>query len=558
MKRIFFVWGCFLFFMGCNKPVKKSESKKWSPKILENFKKDANKSMLPDFSFAGYKYGEETIPSGKDLPSYRVTDFGAIPNDAIDDTYAIQKTIDSAGANGGGVIVFPKGKFLVNTDTLKQDIIRINYSNIILRGAGNDANGTIIFSGSETQTHHKPKNPWLAPCVFHTGLNLNDMTKLYSVDEAPLYAKITADLKKGDTVVQLEKTVGLEAGGFIIMAMRNTNDESNLINELMQPLTFEPFQTSYLEAGKNRMPSFQWIVEIDKVIDSTRIKLKRPVQRAILTKYEAFVAKTKMLTNIGFENFRFESAYKGDYGHHKSKIHDYGWGAIGMHRVAHGWINNLTIDNYTQTTHLITSRNITVNNITITGGDGHYGPKMYNSSDNYIGNIKILAPRTHGPGIEGASFGNVFKDIYIENPMPLDLHGMANTPFCPPMYNLFENITNLDRVAGGGAPANIPHAGEYNTFWNLEISGYEEEGYNEIFSSWIWKNPKAFKNEFHYDCHKQYLRSIVVGVRHSKNVLTIEHSAEDRHDDYIYVEGLNSKRALVSLYDTQLKLRLGN
>ncbi|TVZ56483.1 uncharacterized protein DUF4955 [Lutibacter sp. Hel_I_33_5] len=547
-----------LLLSNCKTEKETKVSSDWTPKILKTFKENGTKSILPDYSYAGYNYGESALPNGDNLKTYKVEDFGAIANDEKDDTKAVQATINEAGKNGGGVVLFPKGRFLINSDTTKQDIIRINYSNLILRGSGKDKSGTIIFSGSETTTLHG-ESPWLSSFVFHSGLNLDTNQDMYSVSKEPIHSKITADVKKGDKIINLEHTKELKSGDIIIIAMKNTTDKGDLINELMSPLKFEEFQKSYTEAGKNKMPSFQWAVEIDEVINDTSIRIKQPARRAIKTQFEAFISKIEMLKNIGIENFRFESAYKGgDYAHHKTKIHDYGWGAICLQRVSHGWIKDITIDNYTQTTHLMNSRNVTISDVTITGGNGHYGPKMYSSSDNLVKNINLEADRTHGPGLEGASFGNIYKDIKQKNAIDIDLHGMGSSELCPPMYNLYENISMVKSIAGGGATFNIPHAGEYNTFWNIEMTGYEEKGFNELFYSWIWKNPKKFKNEFHIDCHKQYLRTIMVGIHHPEKTLSIENNTEDRADEWIYVEGLNKKTNMVSLYDTQLKMRLAS
>ncbi|TKG95522.1 DUF4955 domain-containing protein [Puteibacter caeruleilacunae] len=540
-------------FVGCTSHTPKNNSA-WIPNILKDFKKDSRSSILPDFSYAGYHYGEKELPTVK-AKEFVVTDYGAIANDEIDDTKAIQKAVDAAGANGGGIVLFPTGKFLVNTDTTQTDIVKINYSNIVMRGAGSGKDGTIIFSGSSTH-QQEDDNPWLSPFVFHTGLNIHDTHSFYSVTMEKPLAQLAKDLKKGDDVVELSSTEGLKAGDVIILAMKNTTEEGDLINDMMKPLKFEPFQKTYLEAGKRRDVSFQWPVEVEKILDGNKVKLKQPSRRDILVRYEAYAAIMPMLKEIGVEHFRFESSWDGVYKHHGNREMDYGWGAVCMHRVAHGWVKDLSIDNYTQTTHMVNSRNITITDITITGGEGHYGPKMYHSSDNLITDVLVDAKRTHGPGLEGESFGNVYKDITYTHDAPLDLHGISGEGFCPPMFNLYENIKGVYRVAGGGAPQNIPHSGDYNTFWNMDMSGTKQGEFREIFHSWIWTNPEKFKNEMHYDCHKQYLRSIVVGVRGKEKPLSVDHQYEDLQDQWIYVEGLNKAEKPVSLYETQLAWRL--
>lgn len=551
-SQIYLAFLIFVAFAACQ--TSKSTSDVKYPKILHDFIENGNKSILPDFSYAGYAYGEKDIPTIEG-PVFNVSDYGAVPNDGKDDSKAIQETVDAAGKAGGGVVLFPAGKFDVNSDTTKTDIIRINYSNIVMRGAGSGKDGTIIHSHSQT-TQAEDNSPWLSPFVFHSGLNLQSTNEFFQIDKLPVYSPITANAIKGDKVLQLNKTAGLKAGDVLVVAMRNTNDEGDLIHELMNPLTFDHFMSSYLNAGKERRPSFQYFLEIDEVLSGNKVKMKQPMRRDILTDFEAFVAKVPMLKNVGVENFRFECDYKGGYKHHLNREHDYGWGAVCLQRVAHGWIRNLHIHNYVQTTHLVNSRNVTITDITLTGLDGHYGPKMYHSSDNLVCNINVQALYTHGPGLEGSCFGNVYKDIQHAHQVPIDLHGMGGADFCPPMYNLYENISNVYRVAGGGNPKNIPHAGEYNTFWGLEMSGFDDDGFNELFYSWIWRDAERFQNEFHIDCHKQYLRSIVVGVHHPENTLSIEHSTKDRADEWIYVEGLNVDMRLPSLYETQLKLRL--
>ncbi|WP_111706828.1 glycosyl hydrolase family 28-related protein [Lutibacter citreus] len=527
----------------------------WEPEILKQFKKIGVASKLPDYSYAGYAYGEKSIPTVKGK-IYNVTDFGAIPNDDIDDTKAINSTIENAGENGGGIVFFPQGKFLVNMDTTKTEIIKINYSNIVLRGSGSKKNGTVIYSGSSTH-QAEDNSPWLSPFAVHPGLNLHGTSSFFNVIELKVFSEIRQDVKAGTSILEVNSTKELNAGDIILIALRNTTDKGNLMNDLMQPLEFEEFQKSYTEAGVQRAASFQWPVEIDKIIDETHIKLKQPARRDLLVKYKPTISKMPMLKNIGIEHFKFESAWTGNYKHHGNREMDYGWGAINFHRVSHGWIRDIHIDNYTQTTHLVNSRNVTIEDIKITGKTGHYSPKMYHSSDNLVQNITVENEVTHGPGLEGCSFGNVYRNISFKYPTPIDLHGMADKGFCPPMYNLYENIINVSRIAGGAAPQNIPHSGEYNTYWNIGMEGWKDGDFQEIFYSWIWRDPKQFKNEMHIDCHKQYLRSILVGVysNNQKKQLSIEHSFKDRADDWIYVEGLNSKKTMVDLYKTQLKIR---
>lgn len=87
----------------------------------------------------GYRKNPKTIqienPNVSDLSAklaqiaYNVTAFGAKGDGIIDDTTAIQSAIDYANANGGGIVLLPKGSY----KTTRKLIV---YSKIALKGAG--------------------------------------------------------------------------------------------------------------------------------------------------------------------------------------------------------------------------------------------------------------------------------------------------------------------------------------------------------------------------------------------------------------------------------------
>ncbi len=64
-------------------------NKNWWPEILSE--RDSVDVYLPDFSYAGYHWGEKQLPELK--PTMHVSDFGAIPDDEKDDTEALEKGV---------------------------------------------------------------------------------------------------------------------------------------------------------------------------------------------------------------------------------------------------------------------------------------------------------------------------------------------------------------------------------------------------------------------------------------------------------------------------------
>ena len=70
-----------------------------------------------------------TVPHLWGNKVFDVSGFGAVANDAIDDTYAVQKALNAAGAAGGGTVSIPRGRFQLNGTLLVP-------SHVQLKGAG--------------------------------------------------------------------------------------------------------------------------------------------------------------------------------------------------------------------------------------------------------------------------------------------------------------------------------------------------------------------------------------------------------------------------------------
>ncbi len=68
---------------------------------------------------------------------YIITQYGAVPDGKTLNTEAIQKAIDAAHKNKGGVVIFPKGKFLSGTIQLKSNVHLYFEEDAILLGSTN-------------------------------------------------------------------------------------------------------------------------------------------------------------------------------------------------------------------------------------------------------------------------------------------------------------------------------------------------------------------------------------------------------------------------------------
>jgi Domain of unknown function (DUF4955) len=554
-------------------------------KIYADYEKNPLKSNLTDFSYAGYHYGEKEIPS---LPiKVNVNDKGILPNTGVDLIQPIQNLINEVGQSGGGVIYFPKGKYCVNMDTTRVQFLKVDYDNVVLRGESSAVDGTIIYSGSNTI--QEKMNPWISPSVIRFGYKIQPTQKFWSVAplrpilkiiqsnsaadpgsdgsifEAPVLTSITMNCAKGDKKLFVASTKNIKAGDVIILAMYNTTTDGNLIKDILnftdQDIT--PDLLSVKAGGIEGMASFQHLLEVESVQGSNVIVLKQPLRRDIQMIYKPVIAAAPMIREVGIENMRFESAWGGIYLHHGggkysphlSKIMDYGWNAVNFCRVAHGWMRNISIDNYTNPVYLQDSRNVTIENLKTTGPTGHCGIKMYaHAADNLIRNVSFESNFTHMLSAEGNAYGNVcsrisynFKDSF---PGEFDFHGFSLKTYSPPSWTLFELVKGFNCIKGGGAASDMPHTSRNNVWWNIESHGLTKE--TELFDHWVFA--KQGKKNDHF---KMFPGSIVVGYRSDNQPLVVNGTQEDRDSAELYLEGLNKGPVFpISLYEAQLKKRL--
>ena len=101
--------------------------------------------FVHDFSYAGYRNSEESIPSLGEAAVFSVVDYGAAPNQDADSTAGFQSALDAAVAAGGGVVFVPAGLYRCD------GLLSVKASNVVLRGEGPQAS-RIYFTRHDTMT----------------------------------------------------------------------------------------------------------------------------------------------------------------------------------------------------------------------------------------------------------------------------------------------------------------------------------------------------------------------------------------------------------------------
>jgi|GEM_PF-3546052 len=91
----------------------------------------------PDVAVLGEQKIHTLTLLDNDRPNlYSVRGFGAVGNGVADDTAAIQLAVDTLDADGGGVLHFPAGNYLVTSVTIHENITYVGYDAALIRPSG--------------------------------------------------------------------------------------------------------------------------------------------------------------------------------------------------------------------------------------------------------------------------------------------------------------------------------------------------------------------------------------------------------------------------------------
>ena len=484
--------------------------------------------VMTDYSYAGYARGERGIPDVAG-PVFKVTDYGAIPDDLKSDEAAIRKAVAAAEKAGGGVVLFSRGRYMVWANREKVEPISITSSNIVLRGAGSSAGGTVIraiHSGYGDGPYPVPKTgadfaavPYIfafEPARAEVPAGANPVAE--ALKPKRLSAKLTGSVKRASFILPVESTEGFAAGDWISLKAKSPNFRADMLAGQEPDVTW-----TRLTAGIE-IAEYHQIREVR----GNDLVLCEPTLVAVGADYGARVDRIRMIEQVGVEDIAFEGAWRKDFVHHRNALDDEGWDALVFDGVAHGWVRRCSFLNLNSGIYLKRSSACSLLQNRFSGARGHYNAAVRSdSSFNLMGLSSDTAGHLHGVSTGNRSSGTVIWRWALKQNQSVDSHG--NGPYA----------TLVDRVDGGtftksGGPApSFPNHLNWLVFWNFRYEGDDTSPVN------LWEAARV---------NAKFVKPLFAGLHGKEIILTPEALGANESPGQVV--------APESLYEAQLQLRL--
>lgn len=460
------------------------------PKLLTD-KAVANKVYLPDFSYAGYRFGEQQ-PDLNKAKIIKVEDHGLIADDKLDDTQAFLKLLKTLNNTKGNVVIqFGAGRYILS------DIISIQRSHLTIRGQGSGLGGTEFYfprplnyvktpeSLYEIRDYlvklnkiqreplnniHLPFTIWSWTGGFFwvevPGQQVKSYLDEYEQPEVVLANGQTGE--KGGFTVTVDSVKRLKVGDVVQLNWYNKGGEKgSFIDELYHSdkVVIGSHHWNYPKLALSRQQ-----VKITAIKDN-QVTIKSPLLHAVKTEWGVTLSEWKHLEEVGLESFRMTFPLAPEVAHHVEE----GFNAIYLTRLFNGWVSDVKIENSDSGILTENIANVSITDVETRGEKlAHYSVQIGGVHNVLVENLLVKNAVRHPLSFNTFATKNVYLNCRVELQPALDQHSGANH------QNLFDNtqvVVTLPSTGdkthalfeGGGAPYWKPSHASYPTFWNTRI-----------------------------------------------------------------------------------------
>jgi len=271
---------------------------------------DEKGNIIPDFSLVGYYAGDKNIPEVAVVKTIGPAGEGtseAIIQSAIDELS--KKPLDKNGFRGA--ILLKKGTYKIPEE------IKIEASGIVLRGEGDNGNGTRLVAQSKKQV---------------SLINVSGKGNINEIKNTRV--KITNDyVPVGSFSFRVSSSSGFAKGDKIIVFRPGTD-------QWIKDLKMDQIED---RGGTKQWEAKEYNLQFERVItniEGNKIFIDNPIVMAMETKYgggEIYkYSFDGRISHVGIENLYCESEFESD------TAENHAWNAITFNRIEQGWIRNVT------------------------------------------------------------------------------------------------------------------------------------------------------------------------------------------------------------------------
>ncbi|MEO5628950.1 MAG: glycosyl hydrolase family 28-related protein [Thermomonas sp.] len=446
---------------------------------------------LPDFSYAGYGFGEVALPKSSGTV-IDVTRFGAVADDGRDDSAAVLAALAKANEVKGPVVLrFPAGRFILS------EVLLIERSHLVMEGAGQGAGGTELHFPRPLRMVDKSNR--LASLRAYLkdndkrqvepAHNINEPFSPYSWSGGFIWSKspkMPADTEyatanSSDDAMQAmlgvadaqELTVregaGIRVGDVITIRWYSRDGRASA---LLRSIYGD--QTTEIGSRLWESPERAIVKQTTRVtrVDAGRIRIADKLLHDIGADMPADIVQWQGLTEIGIRDLALSFPAGTSFGHHLEE----GWNGICLTDVFNGWVSSVRISNADSGILIYNSASLTIRNITTEGERrAHYSVHVGSAHNVLVSELQVFNSVVHSLSFNTLSTRSVFQRASVFKDPVLDQHAGGNH------QNLYDDLRLYINASpskagptyalwdGSGATYWQPGHGRFNTHWNIQV-----------------------------------------------------------------------------------------
>ncbi|MEV7346103.1 glycosyl hydrolase family 28-related protein [Streptomyces sp. NPDC093544] len=436
--------------------------------------------QIPYIGLAGYRAGTARFPRRRVVADVR--DYGAVADGVTDSAPAINRAVAAAGRAGGGTVLIPPGTFRID------DLIRIGYSNVVLRGAGSDVtklyaakNLTELigvygsrYGGDKSSWSWAGGLVWLCPTDRFTTLTTAIKAKAWPFEgwtgnKRDEWETLTtlAPARQGARSVRVADAGKLKPGQLVLLRLADDADHT-----LLEHMSGGgPGTEAYVWDDKTKLTSYvpyEWPVRITRV-QGKKVTLERPLPLDIRSEWDPrLTTLVEPLTGSGVEGLTLEAVETPQSLH----LLDKGYNGVTFQCAYDCWADDVVVRHVDNGFGLVAASACTLRGTRVAGRGAHHPYFCREGShDNLIEDFTVeqrtvpapAGTQLHGINVEGLSSYNVWSrgDMKMGT---FDSH--RGLPFA----NVRTDITIDNTGQHGGDYSAGPLFGARFTHWNVRVT----------------------------------------------------------------------------------------